>query len=254
MRNLLSAHFARLWKSRLFWMCAVISLAYGSFSLYSWYQHSQILFDMGLSPELELMLELSHNFPLYIGILLAVFISLFLSAEYSGATIRNKLVIGHSRASVYLSSLISMAAVAYLCCAAYLLPMLIGGALHLHIDASDLFTLSGILALCAAYCAIFTGVSMNLDQKSAAPVSCLLGTFVLIYASQGMRSQLHADGPMHSVYRLFSDVLPFGQALRYTDVTTLTVAQILPMSLYSCAVTVLVTIVGLLLFRCKNIK
>ena len=248
MRNLLSAHFARLWKSRLFWMCAVISLAYGSFSLNSWYRYSQILFDMGLSPKLEWIQEFSHNIPIYIGILLAVFISLFLSAEYSDAAIRSKLVVGHSRTGVYFSSLITSAAAALLFCAAYLLPVLIGGAPYLHAAVSDLVILLGLLALCAAYCAIFTGVSMNLDRKSAAPVTCLLGTFVLLFAVQAISRKA---GP---VYWFFSDVLPFGQAPRYMDVTRLTAGQVLSMPLYSCAVTVLATAAGLLLFRRKNIK
>lgn len=248
MRNLLSAHFARLWKSRLFWMCAVISMAYGALSLNSWYRYSQILFDMGLSPELEWIQEFSHNIPIYIGILLAVFVSLFLSAEYSDAAIRSKLVIGHSRAGIYFSSLITAAAAALLCCAAYLLPVLIGGAPYLHATASDLVILLGLLALCAAYCAIFTGVSMNLDRKSAAPVACLLGTFVLLFMAQAISRRA---GP---VYWLFADVLPFGQAPRYMDVTRLTARQILSMPLYSCAVATLSTAAGLLLFRRKDIK
>ena len=248
MRNLLSAHFARLWKSRLFWMCAVISLAYGAFSLNSWYRYSQILFDMGLSFELEWIQEFSHNIPIYIGILLAVFISLFLSAEYSDAAIRSKLVIGHSRTGVYFSGLITAAAVAMLCCAAYLLPVLIGGAPYLHAAVSDLVILLGLLALCAAYCAIFTGVSMNLDRKSAAPVACLLGTFVLLFAAQAINRKA---GP---VYWLLTDVLPFGQAQRYADITRLTARQTLSMPLYSCAVAGLATAAGLLLFQRKDIK
>lgn len=248
MRNLMSANFARLWKSRLFWMCAVISLAYGAFSLNSWYRHSQILLDMGLSPELEWIQEFSHNIPIYIGILLSVFISLFLSAEYSDATIRSKLVIGHSRTGVYFSGLITAAAVAFFCCAAYLLPMLIGGAPYLHAAVSDLVILLGLLALCAAYCAIFTGVSMNLDRKSAAPVACLLGTFVLLFAVQAISRKA---GP---VYWFFSDVLPFGQAQWYMDVTRLTARQTLSMPLYSLAVTAVSTGAGLLLFRRKDIK
>lgn len=248
MRNLLSAHFARLWKNRFFWICAVISMAYGALSLNSWYRYSQILFDMGLSPELEWIQEFSHNIPIYIGILLAAFISLFLSAEYSDAAIRSKLIIGHSRASVYFSSLITAATVALLCCAAYLLPVLIGGAPYLHTAASDLVILLGLLALCAAYCAIFTGVSMNLDRKSSAPVACLLGTFVLLFAAQAISRKASP------VYWLLADVLPFGQAQRYTDVTRLTARQTLSMPLYSCAVAVLSTAAGLLLFRRKDLK
>lgn len=248
MRNLLSAHFARLWKSRLFWLCAVISMAYGALCLNSWYRYSQILLDMGLSLELDWIQEFTHNIPIYIGVLLAVFISLFLSAEYSDAAIRCKLVVGHSRTNVYFSSLITAAAAALLFCAAYLLPVLTGGAPYLHAAASDFVILWGILALCAAYCAIFTGVSMNLDRRSAAPSACLLGTFVLLFASQAVSRKA---GP---VYWLLTDVLPFGQAPRYMDVTRLTARQTLSMPLYSCTVAALSTAVGLFLFQRKDIK
>lgn len=39
----------------------------------------------------------------FIGILSAIFCSLFTGTEYSDGTIRNKIVVGHSRISIYLS-------------------------------------------------------------------------------------------------------------------------------------------------------
>ena len=40
------------------------------------------------------------------GLVAAVFISLFVGSEYSDGTIRNKLVVGHSRMRIYLANLI----------------------------------------------------------------------------------------------------------------------------------------------------
>ena len=48
---------------------------------------------------------LSTNF-IIIGILLSVFIGLFIGSEYSDGTMRNKLIAGNSRANVYLSNFI----------------------------------------------------------------------------------------------------------------------------------------------------
>lgn len=282
MRNLLLAHFARLRKNIFFWICLIASFAYGVSSVNTWHQRSQVLFDMGQPQRLEFMAELLHNCPMFLGIMLAAFISLFLSTEYNDATIRNKLAVGHSRTNIYLSSLITMIVAAFLMCAAYQIPVLALGAPYLGVTESDPQMLAGILALCMSYCAVFAVVCMSCDRKAVASVICILGVLALIWVSINMYNQLmrpefissgafdeiaqswveterqpnpnYVGEPLRTVYKFFVDILPTGQAMQYSNITVITSKQLVLLPLYSLVVTVLSTSAGLVLFKHKNLK
>ena len=50
--------------------------------------------------------EALFQFPMIHGVMLAAFVPLFLGADYSDGTIRNKLIAGHRRSGIYLSDLL----------------------------------------------------------------------------------------------------------------------------------------------------
>ena len=61
---------------------------------------------------------------LFIGIVMAVFCSLFIGTEYSEGTIRNKIIIGQKRGAVYLSNFITCSLVSVVMCMAFFIPYL----------------------------------------------------------------------------------------------------------------------------------
>ncbi len=102
MSGLMKANLIRLFKSRAFWVCVMISPVLEILALIFnllWnvpFRRTQV----PLEPSL---FENTAN----IVLLLAVFAGLFLGTEYSDGGLRNKLIVGHSRAAVCLSDLLT---------------------------------------------------------------------------------------------------------------------------------------------------
>ena len=105
MSRLLSADFAKVKKSRFFWLCIIGMAVFGLYMKIMEYISTQQYFSR--SPALHSMLSI---YAMVIGFLTAAFVSLFVGTEYSDGTIRNKLIIGHSRAAIYFSNLIACSA------------------------------------------------------------------------------------------------------------------------------------------------
>lgn len=104
MRNLLSAHFARLWRSSWFWIGAAV-MAWFSWSLVS-SARNRIAYGEPVS-----VLESTLYYPQLLAVVLPVFAAVFLNGDYYYGTIRNKLVTGRSRTAVYLADLVLVFAV-----------------------------------------------------------------------------------------------------------------------------------------------
>ncbi len=178
------------------------------------------------------------------GIVSALFSGLFLGTEYAEGTIRNKLVVGHTRFSVYLANLLTNMAVATAQALAYLavtlgLGSLLLGPPTLPWSRRILLFFLGTLVTLAAFCAIYTAVGMLCARKAVAAVVCLVGAFALFGVMSGVDDQLNVskytivgeqgeaflvENPDHGyvsealrpVYQFLDDALPFGQALQYT--------------------------------------
>lgn len=95
MTNLLAPNLKRLLKNRAFQIAAAVVAAIGLFEIIMMYRESVIemetaYFDSGL-----------FSFAAIGVFALAAVVPLFVGCEYSDGTIRNKVVVGHRRASVY---------------------------------------------------------------------------------------------------------------------------------------------------------
>lgn len=98
MRNLFSAHLARLWRSGWFWTGAVV-MAWFAWRCVS---SAHTMADYG-EPVSIWSDALSFLPPLLVA--LPVFAAVFLNGDYYYGTIRNKLTAGHRRSAVYLADL-----------------------------------------------------------------------------------------------------------------------------------------------------
>ena len=95
MSRLLSAGLIRLKKSKLFWLFCGLMFALGLFFPASLYLQAQ---KYNLATTID---QTFFSHVMYMGVISAVFVSLFIGTEYSDGAIRNKLMIGHSRISIY---------------------------------------------------------------------------------------------------------------------------------------------------------
>lgn len=273
MRNLLSANLLRLRKSGLFWGLLGTMFALGAaFTL----QHFSHWFRWGARFYLTIDLL---TYALLLGFGMAVFIPLFFGAEYSDGAIRNKLTAGHSRLSIYLSHLITGVAAALCAAGAYVLPVLAVGLFIYEPPALEAGTLAllvlGTLVLLAAYCALYTLVTMNCSRKSTAAVICLLGMLVLYLAAGNIEVPLmhpeylnwvvteagemipgdpnprYVGGMERVVLETIQDLLPTGQSLQYMRAEVVHPARL---PLYSLIDVGAFTAIGAALFRKKDLK
>lgn len=275
MTRLLSAHLLRLRKNRLFWGALALSFGFGVFMVLTRYsEHIRYQIEVSLD-------TVFFAYAAVVGIVMSVFTSLFLGTEYSDGAIRNKVTAGHPRPAIYLAGLLINILVSFVLCAAYMLaaaavglPLI--GALTVDFKVI-LLTLLGVLAMCTAFCAIFTLISMNCSRKATSAVACLLGVFVLLMmalyvnmrldaqefydaysmdtdgqlASESIPNPTYLRGAARTAFEFFYDFLPTGQALQYSSLSAVHLGR---MPLYSLLICVTLSAIGMALFNQKDLK
>ena len=278
MTKLLSANFLRLWRNKAFWASIGVSLGMALFMVADSWRSSQ---ESGGAWASTVDAELV-KYAAFIGILAAELIPLFLGTEYSDGAIRNKIIVGQPRLSIYFANLITGFAACVLCSAAYMLGCAVLGIPLLgwftQPPALLLTALAGSLLMTAAFCAIFTFVTMNVSRKSTAVVICLLGAFAAFIGAIVIHSMLEAPefiqgyelsvggqvvsapaepnpnyltGAKRELYQFFFDLLPSGQSVQYCSLQISSPARLMGLS---AAVAAASTGAGIALFRRKDLR
>lgn len=278
MSKLLSAGFYRLWKSKLFRLMTGLFAGFGVFMRYVIYLSGQ---ETGSSYPLDLNL---FSCTLIIGIALAVFTSIFIGTEYNDGTIRNKLIAGHSRSTIYLSNLIVCAVAGLLFCCTYILATILVGVplfgwftSSLSYNATLLFL---SMTLTIAYAAIFVLLSMVISRRTNAAIVSLLLSFALLFAGSYIKSRLdqpeffepviymmdgsvkeieermpnpgYLTGSKREVYEFLYDFLPGSQSLSLSGMYEPNAD--LRLGDYSLIQALAFTALGVIIFRKKDLK
>lgn len=279
MSRLLCADFAKLKKNRFFWLCIIGMVGFGLFMKIMEYITMQQYADE--APPLDSMLSV---YSMVIGFLTAAFVSLFVGTEYSDGTIRNKIIIGHSRAAIYFSNLITCSAAGFFMCLAYLLPALAAGIPLCGIKTADFRYLAGMI-LCSfimtlAFTSLCTLVGMLCQNKAMTAVITILSVCLLFAASVYISAKLNepetypeisafADdgsvidardvpnpgyvrGTQRQIYEFLDEFLPTGQSVILTRGDK--GASFLLMSAYSAGITAVAAGIGIFIFRKRDIK
>ena len=279
MSRLLCADFAKLKKNRFFWLCIIGMVGFGLFMKIMEYITMQQYADE--APPLDSMLSV---YSMAIGFLTAAFVSLFVGTEYSDGTIRNKIIIGHSRAAIYFSNLITCSAAGFFMCLAYLLPALAAGIPLCGIKTADFRYLAGMI-LCSfimtlAFTSLCTLVGMLCQNKAMTAVITILSVCLLFVASVYISAKLNepetypeisafADdgsviddrdvpnpgyvrGTQRQIYEFLDEFLPTGQSVILTRGDK--DASFLLMSAYSAGITAVAAGIGIFIFRKRDIK
>lgn len=199
MTNLLSAGFFRLFKNRTFYICVTVMALYGVLSSIS------VLDD---PPEFTTSLdEIFFEYCSLIPVLMAVFCTMFIGTEYSDGTMRNKLITGHKRATVYMSNYIISAAAGLMMYAACIVTCLGFGLPTLGFFAGEIgmiFVRIGCsLTLLLAVTGIFTLVSLIVRSKPASAVICIILAFAMLITGAVLYSLLQV--PEYSIQHTYNN-------------------------------------------------
>ena len=197
MSKLLRADFRRLLRSRLFYLCLVPTAVTMMFALFNNVYYSEVM------ESLELPLDnLLFMGTTVIGFPIAIFTSFFIGTEYSDGTMRNKVLVGNSRLSIYLSHLITTSVAA--------LAMLVVGTafvLFLGVFWVGWFVTSPVILIPQILCCLLSVAALNaiivalavlIHYKAVCAVVCLVITLLTVnIVAPFLWDRLEAEEPMN---------------------------------------------------------
>lgn len=248
MSRLLSANFTRLKKSKIFWIGVIFMFGFGLILPISQYMDDKrwhAIDPLYAGTPLD---SVFFGYAFVIGIVCAVFSSLFLGTEYSNGTIRNKLIVGRTRGTIYFSNLIVNIAVSLLMCICYLIPICAVGIPLLGTMQTDLIIVIKIIlvsiVMTIAFSSIVTMISMINQNKAVTAIINILLVFVLLFATEFIIDRLnqpeiytwteedngietvqyeknsyYVSGTKRDIYEFLDDFLPTNQALRIVNMS-----------------------------------
>lgn len=274
MIRLLNAGFERLRKNKIFWLVMIFSIGLALFMIYTRYS------DMKLYDDVIEVEQIMLNYSTIVGIVIAIFTSLFLGVEYSDGAIRNKISIGHKRINIYLSNLIIVMLTSLF---SYLLFIAVAAVIgiplfgNITISISKLLMLLGcIFVTVIAYSSLFTFIAMLISNKTITSIVSIMSAFLLMMialtclnilsAQEYIQSASMVDGEMKfeevknpkypseskkKVCQTLLDINPAGQMFQLAGRSAPNL-KVLP--IYSLGILVVFTGAGLILFNKKELK
>ncbi len=276
MSKLLRSNFSRLWKDKIFWLCMGAMFLYAVlYMLNGCRQATEDLSEYQYSID-----KYYFHFALSIGLFCSLCSSMFFGTEYNDGTIRNKIIVGHTRTNIYLASLITTFTATLLITSVWLAAALVAvpalGFWKIGILRLFLFLFVAVLFI-LAFSAIFTMINMlSANKANTFLISILLFIGLLLLASllynrlsepemisgvqitanglemtEASPNPRYIDGRMREIYDFIVDFLPTGQGLR---MWRLEVVNPIRMLVSSLVITVAATAGGLYAFKRKNIR
>lgn len=271
MYKLLKAGFFRLRKDIIFWLFIFMTIGISGYTLYRYSLVDNVILD-----------DLVNEFVMFIGLFIAIFVSIFVGKEYSEGIIRNKVIVGHSRISIYLSNLIICVITSILCELIYLAIVLLIGTLifgNLQIPLNQFFMcILNVILIITAYCSIYNFVTMICSEITISTTICIL-LFIAMFiveASFGLiantskyitQSLIDENGNRHiinqepnpnypgeqkvKIARIIYLFIPQGQA---SEVGNCKTEYLYQMPIYSIILISIINIGGIFLFARKELK
>ena len=197
MSKLLRSDFRRLFRSKLFYLCLLPTAVTMMFALFNNLQYLEVMENLELP--LDNLLFMGTT---VIGFPIAIFTSFFIGTEYSDGTMRNKILVGNSRSSVYLSYLIttSVAALAMLAVGTVFV-------LFLGIFWMGWFVTSPVILIPQILCCLLSVIAFNsiivalavlVHHKAICAVVCLVIAMLMVnIVAPFLWDKLEAEEPMN---------------------------------------------------------
>lgn len=271
MIRLLKAGLFRLKKDILFWLFIFLTIGLAVFTLVSYIPMEGVTLDNAL-----------NNFIAYIGLFIAIFVSIFVGKEYSQGIIRNKIIVGHSRASIFLTNLIISIIVSLLCEIIYLtIIFLFGRHLlgQLQMALSNFIgTLANTVLIIVSFCSIYNFITMLCSEITISTTICIVlfiamfvaqGTFSLIAHSNKYIENVSYDkeGNKHIISQEIDPKYPGEQKIKIAKIIYLAIPQgqameiknnnldsLQQMNIYSIILIGVINILGIYIFSKKDLK
>lgn len=273
MNNILSANLMRLRKNKLFWGCIGVIFLFSVFSM--------IGADTHLPSEMlqsnYILKEKYFSVLPVLGMFFAIFSSLYIGTEYSDGTIRNKLIVGHSKATVYISNLATVLIASIPMVFAWAVSGIIGvpafkmGTIEWQeflkyilmyilsvIALNSIFTLSAMLISKKAESAVFSilfFICMLICTSAIYNMLCKPEMISNLYiggnGEQMIPNPNYLGGKIRTVLEFIMDILPTGQVLQIVNLDIINPVRIVILSIL---ITITTTVGGVFLFRTKDIK
>lgn len=276
MRKLLRAIFSRLLRDRAFRLIAVLMMLLGA--------SMAVINAVRISREGTVwIMDFSlFTYVTIVPVLTSLLTALFIGSDYSGGTLRNKLIAGHRRGNIYLADLIACCCAGTVFCIVFafaqgVIGLLLGGKIQ---SAPTKLLLYGALsiALTFAFTALFTLIAMLCGSRAHSVAGCLLLAFMLIFLGVYITSALnepeylagysfteggvtveepetknpnYIGGTKRKVYEFMRDFTPGGQVLEIGDMDAEKPAML---ALYDAIILIVATGIGMALFRRKDLK
>ena len=279
MMNLLSVDWMRARKAWFFWVMLIIAAAV---SMLIFQEHYSMIVAETPDGKSWPMEGAFFQFPILNGALLSAFVPLFLGADYSDGTIRNKLIAGHQRSSIYGSYLLTTLISSGILNAVILVFNMTIGLLNggkMSMDSGQL-----ALYLCTAFCcsfafaSLFVLISTQITNRAFSSVACIGIVLLMFLLSSKLISELYispeardlltlVDGkpvysdpypnPMYvsgvkrTLIEVLVDVLPTGQSIQMSNVQA---DRINRFPILSALFILLTSGIGVFAFRKKDIR
>ena len=176
MIKLLKVGFFRLKKDVIFWLFIFLTIGMAGFTLFRYLSNEGVYLD-----------KILNEFIMYIGLFIAIFVSIFVGKEYGQGIIRNKIIVGHSRISIFLSNLIISIVVSLLCELIYLIIVfLIGiplfGQMQMSFSQFAIVLLNTALVI-ISFCSIYNFITMICSEITISISICII-LFVAMFVAQ----------------------------------------------------------------------
>lgn len=289
MGKLISAGFFRLFHSLCFKIYIIFSALYSLINILNqFFMIGKIGISVTAVSDALSMDTIAFNCAMTMIFASAVFIGMFIGREYSDGTMRNKLVAGHSRGSVYLSNFI-------VCLCAHIMGLVTALTITLGLGVPLIGTkltaaeiLSFILLTITASTAVisvFLFISMLLSSKAAAVSVLIIGAFAMLIFTVFVDSRLnereyiidfqtvttegengietefvpgeeiknpyYPTGTERKIYEFLDEFMPTSQLYRTANANS---SDLTKSVIYDIIVLIAVTEAGVLLFHRKDIR
>ena len=179
MSKLLLSEFVRMLKSKLFWLVVIAMAVCEIYCVQFGARINNKLGDVTLDQYYFYLAPM-------VGIFFAVFISLFLGTEYSDSTIRNKMMVGHTRRQIYFSYYLTCLIGAIIMEIGWFIGGLTGIPLLGSFTADTKMLIQyfvSILLFTTVLTALFVGISLILPNKAGSAVLQIILILILIFLS-----------------------------------------------------------------------